>query len=75
MCLAEFTLADRGDRAVSGAVLQPLDCWDRRFESRSGHICSCVVCFVGSGLCYELITRSGESYRVCLSNFVVTSKL
>ena len=25
-----------------------------------------VVCCVGSGLCDELITRSGESYRVCV---------
>jgi len=25
-----------------------------------------VVCCVGSGLCYELNTRSEESYRLCL---------
>jgi hypothetical protein len=29
-----------------------------------------VVCCVGSGLCDELITRSEESYQVCLSNCV-----
>jgi hypothetical protein len=28
---------------------------------------SSVVCCVGSGLCDELITRSEESYRVCVS--------
>jgi hypothetical protein len=27
-----------------------------------------VVCCVGSGLCDELITRSDESYRLCVSN-------
>jgi hypothetical protein len=26
-----------------------------------------VVCCVGNGLCDELITRSEESYRVCVS--------
>jgi len=31
------------------------------------HCLSCVcVCSVGSGLCDELITRSDESYRVCV---------
>ena len=30
-------------------------------------VLSCVfVCGVGSGLCYELIIRSEESYRVCM---------
>ena len=28
------------------------------------------ICCVGSGLCDELITRSEESYQVCVSNFV-----
>jgi hypothetical protein len=26
----------------------------------------CVMCYVGSDLCDELITRSEESYRVCV---------
>jgi hypothetical protein len=26
----------------------------------------CLLCFVGSGLCDGLITRSEESYRVCV---------
>lgn len=43
LCLAQFTLADNGDSAISGAVLQPLDCWDRAFEFRPEHGCSCVV--------------------------------
>jgi hypothetical protein len=29
----------------------------------------CLLC-VGRGLCYELITRSDELYRVCMSNCV-----
>jgi hypothetical protein len=29
-----------------------------------------VVCCVDSGLCDELITRSEESYKVCVSNFL-----
>ena len=52
-----------------GVGLQPLDFWDRGFESRWRHGCSSlvfVVCCVCSGLCDELITRSGESYRLCL---------
>jgi hypothetical protein len=49
--------------------MQLLDCWDCRFELRRGHGCSSfvfVVCFVGSGLCDELITHSEESYQVCV---------
>jgi len=56
-------------RAGYGLGLQPLHCWDRGFESlwRSG--CSSlafIVCCEGSGLCDELITRSEDSYRVCV---------
>jgi len=29
-----ITLADTGGRAVQGVDLNPLDCWDRGFESR-----------------------------------------
>jgi hypothetical protein len=52
------------------AVLQPLDLWGRVFESRWWHARSSllfVVCCIGSGLCDGLITRSEESYRVCVS--------
>ena len=38
----------------------PLNAW--MFVS-----CNFCVCCVGRGLCYELITRSEESYRVCLT--------
>jgi hypothetical protein len=56
--------------------LRPLDCWDCGFESRRGHGCSFLVFVVScirSGLCDELITRSKESYRVCVcvSNCVI----
>jgi len=49
--------------------MQPLDYWDRGFETRSGHGCSSpvfVVCFVVRGLCDVLITRPEESYRLRL---------
>jgi len=49
--------------------LQPLDCWDRGYESFRGHSSSSVVFVVyyaRSGLCNELITRSEESYRLCV---------
>jgi hypothetical protein len=47
----------------------PLGCWDRGFESRSGHECSsivfvCLLSCVGRSLCDELITRRKESYPV-----------
>jgi hypothetical protein len=48
---------------------KPLDCCDCGFESRWVHGCSYVVfvvCCVGSGICDELITRSEESYLVCV---------
>jgi len=47
--------------------LQSLDCWDRGFESRLRHECSSLVLVVhcvDSGMCDELITRSGETYPV-----------
>ena len=49
--------------------LRPLDYWDCGFETCRGHGCSSVmfvVYCVGSGLSEELITRSEESYRVCV---------
>jgi hypothetical protein len=61
--------ADRGGRAVYGVGLRPLDWWNRGFKSRWGHWCPSLVfvmCCVGSYLCNELITRSEESYRVCV---------
>jgi len=47
----------------------PPGCWDRVFESSRGHgysSCVFVVCCVGSGFCYELITCSEQSYRMCV---------
>jgi hypothetical protein len=38
-------------------------------------MCDPRVCCVSSGLCYELITHSKESYRVCLSNCVWCNNL
>jgi hypothetical protein len=58
---------------ASGVSLRSLDCWDRGFESRWEHGCSSVVfavCYVGCGLCDELITHSGWSYRECVCVFV-----
>jgi hypothetical protein len=52
---------------LTESVLQPLDCWDRGFESRWWHGCSSlvfVVCCVDSGLRDGLITRSEEPYQV-----------
>jgi hypothetical protein len=34
----------------------------------------CGMCYVGSGLCDELITRSEESYRVCVCLCVLETK-
>ena len=56
--------------------VQPLYCWDRRFESRLEHGRSSVVfvvCCAGSGIGDDLTTRSGvlqrererERERVC----------
>jgi hypothetical protein len=53
--------------ARSKAWLWSLGCWDRRFESRSGHVClSVVLSRVGRGLCEGLITRPEESYRMLI---------
>jgi len=49
------------------SVLQLFDYWDRRLEHHWGLVYSSVlldVCYVGSGLCNELNTCSGESYWV-----------
>jgi hypothetical protein len=48
--------------------VQPLDCWDRGFESRLGCERSsrvCAVCCVGSGLWAELIVHIEKSYLMC----------
>jgi hypothetical protein len=48
-------------------VLQPVACWDCRFQSRPGPWKSvpCEICVLsGRGLCDGLITRPEESYRV-----------
>ena len=48
-----------------------LDCSDRRCITRKEYGYTSpmfLVCCVGSGLCNELITRSEESYRLCVSN-------
>ena len=49
-------------------VMLLLDYWDRGFESRWGHECSSLVfvCCESSCLWHELITLSGECYRVCV---------
>jgi hypothetical protein len=64
-----MALADCSGSAVEFVGLKSLDCWDRGFESRCEHGSSflvLVMCCVGSGLCDRLITRSGESYCVCV---------
>ena len=63
--------ADPG--GYQGGGLRPLDYWYRGFEPRWGHGSSFlvfVVRCVGSGLCDELISRSEESYPLCVSNYV-----
>jgi len=44
--------------------MKPLDCWDR--GSSPAKCMDMFVCCVGSGLCDELITGSGESGCVCV---------
>jgi len=59
--------AEPGGRAAWSVGLQPLDSWDRGFESRWRYGCSYIVltvCRVSSGLWDGLITRLEESYRV-----------
>jgi len=58
-----FRNAD-GGHAVLGVGMQPFDCW---FEPQWGQRCSSllsVVCFVGSGHCDGLITRTEEFCRM-----------
>ena len=67
--------AEAGAPAVYDVGLRPLDCWDRGFEFRQRNGYSSLVftaCRVDSGLCEQLISRSEESYRlcVCVSNCV-----
>lgn len=70
LVLARFISINKIDHLVCsvGYWMTFFGCWDRRFESRSGHRCSLVslVCCVGSGLCYQVITRSEESYHICV---------
>ena len=56
---------------VSGIRLRPLNFWDCGFGSHYGHECLSFVFVVC--LCDEMITRSEESYHVCVS-FCVTQK-
>jgi hypothetical protein len=44
----------------------PLGSWGLRVRSPLTMFVSCLVCCVGSGLSDELITRSVESYRMCV---------
>ena len=56
-------------RADKGVSLQQLYCWDCWSELRKGNRFSSLVFVlscVDSGLCNELITCSGEFYRVCV---------
>jgi hypothetical protein len=55
----------RGQRRRS----RPFGCWNRGFESHSGHGClslclNTVLSCVGRGLCDGLITGPNESYHV-----------
>jgi hypothetical protein len=43
--------ADPGGRAVYGVGLRQLCCWDRGFESRSGHECFYLVLICCVVLC------------------------
>ena len=59
--------------ASEGVGLRPLDSCHRGFESHREHVCLflvLVLCYVGSGLCDVLITRSEKSYRLYESNCV-----
>jgi hypothetical protein len=50
-------------------LVELLGCWKCDFESWWGRGCWSIVfvlCYIGRGVCYEPITRSGESYRVCV---------
>jgi hypothetical protein len=63
-------IANRSGRPIWGTGRKPIDCWNRGFESCRVHNSSSLVfvlCFVCSGLWDELITRSEDSYRLCVS--------
>jgi hypothetical protein len=71
-----LSLVDSGGRTIQGVGSLPVDWWDRGFDSRWRYACSSlvfVVWYVGSGLSDVLITRSEESYRVCVCD-LETSK-
>ena len=53
----------------------PFACWDCRFESRRGLGCLSlviVVCCTGRSLCDEPIPQTGDSYRVCMCQSVIS---
>jgi len=64
--MVPYAKADPGCRAVEDVVLQPLLCWEYRFESWLKHKCLFVVSVVLSsrGHCDGLITLPEESSRV-----------
>ena len=50
---------------VKGLGLRSIAYWDCGFESRLGMDVGCECCALsGRGLCDELITRPGETYRL-----------
>ena len=64
-------VANPDDRAFQGVGLKPFNRWNRGFElhwRRGSSSLVFIVCCVGSGLWAELLTRSGECYRVGMSN-------
>jgi hypothetical protein len=62
-------MKNSGGQAFYSVHQKPRNCWYHGSESCCGNESSSlvfVVCRAGSGLCNELITPSGESYRVCV---------
>ena len=56
--------ADPSGRSVKGVGLRPLACWDWGFETSLGQVC-CNCCVLSDRrLCFGLITRPVEFYRV-----------
>ena len=55
--------ADSGGRAVLGVGLQPLDCWDCGFESRSGNGCPSFICYLLCVSVYDLEKRADSVGR------------
>jgi hypothetical protein len=62
-------MSDSSGHFKEGVDVLPLDCWDRWIKCHSWHGFSflvSVVCCASSSLCEEPITRSEESYRMCV---------